>query len=182
VRAIEAYRDAIALDHDFAAVRVQLAALLRGHGALDGAELELVAALASVPAYADAALALASLRREQGRADETVDLLVEFLRGNPYQLDALASLGESLFLCGRRDDAGFAFARILRFDPEHVAALYFDGVLLAESHRYTEALARWSMVVDLEPASDFARRARRDSRTAHDLQRIFVDRAPRAVA
>ena len=179
VLAIESYRHAIALDEDFAACRVQLAELLRVAGLVDDAERELVAALASVPTYADGVLALAALRREMGRPTDTIELLATFLEGNPYHLDALASLGESLFLAGRRDDARFAIARVLRFDADHVAALYFDGVLLAERHRYQEAVAQWARVIDLEPAGDFARRARRDTRTAQDLRRIFVGRPQR---
>ena len=62
---------------------------------------------------------------------------------------------------------------MLRFDAQHVGALYFEGVLHAEARHYEEALARWAQVVALEPAGDFARRARRDTRTAMDLQRIF---------
>ena len=77
-------------------------------------------------------------------------------------------------------DASVAFARVLRFDPEHVGALYVEGVLAADQHRYREAIERWRRVVDLEPASEYARRARRDSRTAVDLQRIFVARGPAA--
>jgi tetratricopeptide (TPR) repeat protein len=180
--AIAAYRDALSLDRDYAAVRVELAALLRAGGALEEAATELDAALASVPSFEDALLALASLRREQGRPADSIDLLAAHLRDSPYHLDALASLGESLFLCDRREDAAFAFGRVLRFDPEHVAALYFDGVLLAEGHRYADAVARWAQVLDLEPVGDFARRARRDTRTAQDLQRIFADRPPRGAA
>ncbi|MCC6928536.1 MAG: tetratricopeptide repeat protein [Gemmatimonadaceae bacterium] len=177
--AIESYRHAIALDEDFAACRVQLAELLRAAGLLDDAERELEAALVSVPTYGDAVLALAALRRETARALETIDLLATFLESDPYHLDALASLGESLFLAGRRDDARFAFTRVLRFDGDHVGALYFTAVLLAEAHRYDEAMAHWERVTDLEPASPFARRARRDTRTAQDLQRIFVGRPHR---
>jgi hypothetical protein len=51
-------------------------------------------------------------------------------------------------------------------------------VLAADHHRYREANDRWRRVVDLEPASEYARRARRDTRTAADLQRIFVARGP----
>jgi tetratricopeptide (TPR) repeat protein len=177
--AIESYRHAIALDEDFAACRVQLAELLQAAGLMEDAERELVAALASVPTYGDAVLALAALRREAGNAMGTIELLATFLERDPYHLDALASLGESLFLSGRRDDARFAVARVLRFDPEHVAALYFHGVLLAEGHRYDEAIVQWERVLELEPASPFARRARRDARTAHDLRRIFVGRPQR---
>lgn len=177
--AIESYRHAIALDEDFAACRLQLAELLRAGGLLDDAERELVAALATIPTYGDAVLALAALRREAGNAGGTIDVLARFLERDPYHLDALASLGESLYLTGRHDDAHFAVARVLRFDPDHVGALYLQGLLLADGHRFDEAIALWERVLELEPASVFARRARREARTAHDLRRIFVGRPQR---
>jgi cytochrome c-type biogenesis protein CcmH/NrfG len=98
------------------------------------------------------------------------------LKRDPWNLGALASLGESLFLSERREDARLAFARVLRFDPDHVGALYFEGVLLAERRQFDAALDRWSSVIALEPAGDLARRARRDTRIALDLQRIFFTR------
>lgn len=172
-RAIEAYRHAIELDGDFAAARVDLAVLYLAHGATDEAERELVSALAALPTYLGAVLALAALRRSLDRPAETIDLLVAALQRDPWQLDALASLGESLFQCGERADARVAFARVRRFDPDHVGALYFEGVLYAEERRYDEAVARWDQVIRLEPAGEFARRARRDRRTALDLREIF---------
>lgn len=177
-RAIDAYRHAIALDRDFAAARVDLAGVYVANGLTVQAERELVEALASIPTYLDAALRLAALRRSLQRPAETVALLVAALLRDPWNVEALASLGESLFQCGRREDARLAFARVLRFDREHVAALYFDGVLRAEGRRFAEAIACWQRVIALEPASEYARRARRDARTAADLQRIFVARAP----
>ncbi len=181
-RALAAYRAAVALDRGFAAARVDLAALLRGRGAVAEAERELEATVRDLPAFVDAALELADLRRARGRPEDTIDVLVKVLRRDPYQLDALASLGESLFQCDRRGDAGVAFARVLRFDPDHVGALYFDGVLLGKQRRFEEAVARWHRVIDLEPASDYARRARRDARIAVDLQRIFVAHERRGAA
>ncbi|MDH5235955.1 MAG: tetratricopeptide repeat protein, partial [Gemmatimonadota bacterium] len=56
--AIAAYRHALSLDADFAAVRHDLAQLLMQRGVFDEAERELLAALESVPTYADATLAL----------------------------------------------------------------------------------------------------------------------------
>jgi hypothetical protein len=41
---------------------------------------------------------------------------------------------------------------------------------------------RWQRVLDLEPAGDYARRARREVRTATDLQHIFAAREARGVA
>jgi cytochrome c-type biogenesis protein CcmH/NrfG len=69
--------------------------------------------------------------------------------------------------------ASHAFRRILRFDPSHVAALYYDGVLLNDQKRFREAIDRWRRVIELEPAGDYARRARRDARTAADLHAVF---------
>jgi tetratricopeptide (TPR) repeat protein len=172
--AIGAYRHALELDPDFAVVRYELARLLAAKGQTREAESELLAALDAVPTYAEATLELARIRRRTGAAREALELLIELLQRDPYHFDALLALGETLFELGRKSDAATAFRRVRRFDPEHVGAMYFEGVLLAEQHRYREAIERWHKVIDLEPAGEFARRARRDARTAADLQSIFT--------
>jgi tetratricopeptide (TPR) repeat protein len=172
--AIAAYRHAIELDADFAVVRYRLACLLRERGQLREAETELEAALDAVPTYAEATLELAALQRSAGRAVEALDLLIALLERDPYHFDALLALGETLLATGRKRDAVRAFRRVLRFDPDHVGALYHDGMLLNEQKRFREAIERWRRVIDLEPAGEFARRARRAARTASDLQAIFA--------
>src|SRR5204862_2576711 len=129
-----------------------------------------------VPTYGEATLTLASLRRTQSRADEALPILIELLQRDPYHFDALIALGETLLHVGKKRDAVTAFVRVLRFDPNHVGALYHEGALLGEQQRFPEAVARWRRVIDLAPTSDFARRARRDIRTAGDLQKIFATR------
>lgn len=171
--AIAAYRNALSLDSQFAIVRYQLAQLFIERKELREAEQQLIAALDAVPTYGEATLALAALRREVGRPDEALPLLIDLLQGDPYHFDALISLGETLLALDRKQDALFAFARVLRFDPYHVGALFHEGALLAEQHRYREAIDRWREVIELQPTSDYARRARREIRTAGDLQRIF---------
>ncbi|MEX2152220.1 MAG: tetratricopeptide repeat protein [Gemmatimonadaceae bacterium] len=174
--AIVAYRNALSLDAHYAVVRFLLAAVLIDRREWRDAEQELLDALDAVPTYAEATLTLAALRRERGRAEEALPLLIDLLQRDPYHFDALIALGETLLDLGRKHDAVTAFARVLRFDPRHVGALYHEGALLAEQHRYREAIERWRQVIDLAPAGDFARRARRDIRTAGDLQRIFGQR------
>jgi tetratricopeptide (TPR) repeat protein len=137
------------------------------------AELELNEAIDAVPTYAEATLELSSLRRAAGRTDEALDLLISLLERDPYHFDALLSLGETLLAIGRRRDARTAIRRILRFDPNHIGALYYDGVLLTDQKRFREAVERWRKVIDLDPAGDFSRRARREARTAMDLDAIF---------
>lgn len=171
--AIVAYRNALTLDPQYAIVRFELARVFVERRMFREAEQELVAALEAVPTYAEATLRLATLRRELGRPAEGLPLLIELLERDAYHLDALIALGETLLDLGRRQDAVTAFARVLRFDPAHVGALYYEGALLAEQHRYREAIVRWKSVIDIEPGSTFAKRARRDIRTATDLQKIF---------
>jgi tetratricopeptide (TPR) repeat protein len=141
------------------------------------AEQELAAALEAVPTYAEATLELAALRRQVGRAGEGLPLLIDLLQRDPYHIDALIALGETLLSIGRKRDAVTAFTRVLRFDPSHVGALFHEGALLVEQKRYREAITRWEQVITLAPASEYAKRAKREMRTASDLARIFGDRA-----
>jgi tetratricopeptide (TPR) repeat protein len=171
--AIMAYRHALQLDQDFAVVRFQLARLLQGKGQNREAEQELMAALDAVPTYAEATLELAALRRRLGRPGDSLTLLVELLQRDPYHLDALLALGETLLALGRKRDAVQAFTRVLRFDPANVGALFHEGAILSEQRRYRDAIDRWQRVIDLGGSSDYARRARREIRTATDLQRIL---------
>ena len=171
--AVVAYRNALQLDGQYAVVRYQLARVFLDRREWREAEQQLLQALDAVPTYGEATLTLATLRREQGRADDALPLLIELLQGDPYHFDALIALGETLLALGRKQDAIVAFARVLRFDPYHVGALFYEGMLLAEQHRYRDAIERWREVIELAPTGDFARRARREIRTAGDLQKIF---------
>lgn len=162
--AISAYRHALTIDSDFAAVRYDVAQLLITRGDFAEAERELLAALDTVPTYADATLALAGLHRRQEMPDRALDLLVDFLEHDPYSFDGLVALGELLVELDRPDDAAFAFQRVLRFDPSHVGAAFHQGVLLARQERYREALACFRRVAELEPQGEYARRAFREAR------------------
>jgi cellulose synthase operon protein C len=174
--AIAAYRNALDLDHDFAVVHYELARLLAERGEPAKAEESLLAALEAVPTYVEAMLALANVRRRFGRVEAALPPLVELLRRDPYNIDALLSLSEVLLELDRYDDAAISIDRVLRFDPRHVLALFLKGQLLADRHRYRDAIGTWQRVIELEPDGDHARRARRESRTAADLLRIFQSR------
>jgi tetratricopeptide (TPR) repeat protein len=171
--AIAAYKNALDLDPDVAVVHFELGRLLAEKGDGSGSETELLAALDAVPTYVEATLALAQVRRRFGRPKDAVPPLVDLLRRDPYNVDALLALAETLLELERPRDAAISIERVLRFDPRHVGALFLHGVLLADQHRYREAIEEWDRVVELEPDGEFARRARREARTAGDLLRIF---------
>lgn len=177
--AISSYRHALALDTDLAIVRLRLARLLAQKGLARDAEQELLAALDTVPTYAEATLELATLRRAGGRAAEALTLLVDLLARDPYHLEALVALGETLLQLAQRRDAATAFARVLRFNPDHAAALYHEGRWHADQRDYDAALERWDRVIALDPAGEYARQAKRDARTAQDLRAILGGRRER---
>lgn len=166
--AIRAYRDALALDADFAAVRIDLARLLMQRSLWREAERELSAALDAVPTYAEATLELATLRRCTGQPHEAVGLLVDLLQRDSYNFDGHIALGETLIALERPADAATAFRRVLAFDPDHAGATFYDGVILEGEQRHRDAIARWRRVVELEPAGEYARRARHEMRTAEE--------------
>jgi tetratricopeptide (TPR) repeat protein len=172
--AVTAYRHALDLDPDFAVVRFQLAGLLAERGELAEAEQQLLSALDAVPTYTEATLALCTLRRRAGRPAEALTTIIDLLRGDPFNLAGLIALGETLFAADQKADAATAFSRVLRFDPRNACALYYEGALMAEQHRYREAITRWQQVVEIDAESEWAQRARRDARTATDLQHIFA--------
>ncbi len=162
--AISAYRHALTIDGDFAAVRYDLAQLLITRGDFSEAERELLLALDAVPTYADATLSLASLHRQREETGKALALLVDFLERDPYSFDGLVALGELLLDMGRNEDAAFAFQRVLRFDPAHVGAVFHQGLLLSRQQRFREAVACFRRVAELEPQGEFARRAFREAR------------------
>jgi tetratricopeptide (TPR) repeat protein len=164
------------LDADFAAVRFDLARLLMQRELWHEAERELVGALDAVPTYAEATLELATLRRLTGRQQEAVSLLVDLLQRDSYNFDGHIALGETLIELSRPVDAAMAFRRVLAFDPDHAGATFYHGVILAGQKRYREAIDLWRRVADLEPAGEYARRARREVRTAEDLLTVFGNR------
>lgn len=174
--AIASYRHALQLDHDVAVVRYRLARLLVAKGQVREAEHELLAALDSVPTYAEAMLELSALRRRAGRLSEAVDLLVDLMQRDPYHFESLTALGETLLDLGRDDDALVAFTRVLRFEADHVGALFHTGVLMSRRRRYREAADCWQRVVQRDPAGEYGRRARREMRSAQDLQQILKGR------
>jgi tetratricopeptide (TPR) repeat protein len=172
--AAAAYRRAIVLDPDRAAARRALAGLLADAGLDAAAERQLVAALATVPTYAQAVLELAALRRRGGRAGEACAVLVDLLRHDPYDVVALVELGETLLAMDRPGDAGFAVTRALRFEPEHAGALYVQGLVHARQQRVRDALECWHHAIAADVRGDVAERARRaavaaEERVAHEL-------------
>ena len=103
-------------------------------------------------------------------------LLIPVLEADPYELDALALLGCALIDDGRADRGSEAFVRLLKFDPDRAEAHFHLRQEWAQLRRYPEAVQEWERVMQLQPAGELAQQARRNARSARDLQHIFAQR------
>ena len=91
-------------------------------------------------------------------------------------VDGLLAFGELLFDAGRRRDAARVFARLLVVEPGAPGARYYEGALLADQHRYREAIdASGMQVIAAEPTGSSAHRGASRPADGEDLAHIFVD-------
>ncbi len=156
-----ALKQALELDPDLLAVRVELGRLCLDEKAYAEAAEHGRQALESLPGYAEAAVLVAEAERAAGRPHEAIDALAELLADDPYHLHALHQLGTILLEADRPEDAGVAFRRTVRFDPASSAA--WEGL--------GNALAAMG---DLQGAADCWRRAERlasDAESSEALKR-----------
>ena len=169
----EAYQAAAAVDPRFVQVRVDLGRVFEAQGDGAGAERCFREALDVLPTHHEATLALAGLYRRRGNPKGAVNLLVEMLGADSSNLDAMVALGHALMDDNRPAPALEVFRQALAVDQRHVPAHFFIGAAFARLQRYPEAVAAWEQVIKLDPSGSLATEARKHSRTAQDLARIF---------
>jgi cytochrome c-type biogenesis protein CcmH/NrfG len=127
--------------------------MLRKRGDTLAAQLELVAALATMPGMREARHELAHVHLLRARPAEALPLLTGLLADNPADVESLVLLGEALLALARPGDARIAIAHARRHDPDHPRALLVEGNVLAAQGRLREARERWQRVIVLSPDS-----------------------------
>ncbi len=158
-RAIELFREAIAIDPTLWEARYDLGVVLAQGGALADAERELVAAAKIAPAEEDVAIALAETRRRRGSHKEAAAGLEAFVRAQPRVGPARTLLVTTLRDAGQVDRAIVEAREVLAKRPGDATALSELSLChLAKGERDTaHLLAR--QAVDANPGSAVAHRA-----------------------
>jgi cytochrome c-type biogenesis protein CcmH/NrfG len=174
---LEAYQAALQLDAGLVQVWFELGGLEEARQNYTGARVAYERALDLLPTYVEATLALARLLKEQDSGRAGVHLLVDLLALDPYEFDALMLLAEILIEDGRKAEARHALERVLRFEPDHLAALYHIGGIRLMAKEYDDAMDAWQRILVLDPASEYAQRARSQLRSAKDLAHIFLEKS-----
>jgi Flp pilus assembly protein TadD len=143
------FRRALAVDPARPTPRVAIARMLRRRGETLAAQLELVAALATLPGMREARGELARVHVLRGRPAEAVSILTGLLAEDPTDVESLVLLGEALLTLERTADARIALSHARRYDPDNSRALLIEGKILAALGRVREARERWTRLVEV---------------------------------
>jgi tetratricopeptide (TPR) repeat protein len=147
--AVPHYRQALALDPDFAEARNNLAVILRELGRVE----EAVAAMERAVATDDPQqmMNLANLRVDEGRYDEAEVLYRRALAAAPDNFSLLNNLGGLLATRQRGEEALFLLDRAAGMNSNSADLWYNRGRALFNLHRVDEASAAFARAIEIEP-------------------------------
>jgi tetratricopeptide (TPR) repeat protein len=149
--AIGHYREALALQPNFAEAHNGLAIALARQGRFDEAIAEFKAAVNLAPAapltHYDLGFALAA----SGKLNEAIEEYTEAVREDPEYIEALTKRGDAYQLQNRLDQAISDYNEALRIQPNFPDALNNLGLALAAQGKYDEAVARYNEALRVLP-------------------------------
>ncbi|MHC4427288.1 MAG: TlpA disulfide reductase family protein [Planctomycetota bacterium] len=119
------------------------AEILRQTGPPEGAEKELLAALAIDPAHADTRLDLAALLLATERREEAEEIVDAVLKANPEHRRARLLHGVVLYHAGELDEAATVLREALLLNPDPVHTHYYLGLIYEKKGDTTRALEHY---------------------------------------
>lgn len=150
-RAIEKYREALAIDETHGGAHYALAAALARKGDQAGAEKELRRAAALSPGNPLPALALAQLFQASGDMKEAEKYAREAVKIQPSLLPARVTLGQILESTSRYDDALEQYRALTTAYPTLAAPYFYTGALLHRRGDVTGATAEYNKALKNDP-------------------------------
>jgi len=130
---------------------VNLGAVLREKGDLDGSKVHLEEATRIAPGYAKAWYQLGMTLAAAGQAAGAEDAYRRALDLDPQNAEIHFDRGVLLSEQGRADAAIAEFAEASRLDPTLARAQYNWGTALAAQSRYPEAIERFRRAIEMAP-------------------------------
>jgi tetratricopeptide (TPR) repeat protein len=116
-RAIVAYRNAVALDPDFADAHCNLGAALYNNGERPEARVCFERTLELQPSHVEARFNLANLLDEEGASEQALQHYLVALRGDPFYADLHINLALLYEKLGRREEGRRHWRRYLQIEP-----------------------------------------------------------------
>jgi tetratricopeptide (TPR) repeat protein len=152
-RAIDHYRDAIALRPDYAEAHYNLGRLLAERGQIDDAIAHYEKAAAINPADAEAENNLGVTLFAIGRVDDAIQHYRKALQIRPGYAEASCNLANALIATGDLDGAIARYSACLAVMPDQPEAQYNMASALLRKGRTDEAIIHYQKVLQLHPES-----------------------------
>jgi tetratricopeptide (TPR) repeat protein len=149
--AVSAFREALALKPDLAAVHCCLGLAFHSQGHFDQAVASYRDTLKLQPDYAEAYRYISSALQAKGELQEALAALRDALRLKPDYAEAQHDLGSVLFALGRHEQSIDAYRRAIRATPDYVEAYAHLGLALDHQGQYEDAIAAYRKAIDLRP-------------------------------
>ncbi len=137
--------------------------------------LILTEALKKKPNHTPVLLRLAQIAEQSGKHAEAAARLREILAYEPANTDAHLELGRVLFQMGEVDGAIEQTKWILGRHPDHADALYNLGAIYANLGNQEFARQYWERLLNTNPQSESAQRARTMLTQLSAMSRPFVE-------
>jgi len=153
---IDAYRSAIALQHDYPEAHSNLGNALREAGEARAALESCVQALELRPGYAQAYNNLGNALKDIGELDAAAASYGEAIVARPAFAEAHLNLGQVHEAQGRLDAALESYRTSIALAPQLAAAHDSLGAMLMQRGDIDEAIEAYRRVVELEPQSAHA--------------------------
>jgi tetratricopeptide (TPR) repeat protein len=160
---------------DDAEIYFQLGVAFHESSEPDSAEYYYLQAIEASPDLSKAYVNLAVLYDDQGKKTEALGKFEEAIAINPEDLLALSHAALMNFQIKQHGRASDYISRAIATDPEHPQPHFYLAIFFWESGMYREAVREWQMVVDLDPDSRLAMRARENITLVQNAMRNAVD-------
>ena len=149
--AAKAFREILQRDPDNSAARVNLANALWAQGNVGAARHEAEAAVAAMPALAEAWIILGAIRLDSGMTLPAVQAYAEACLLTPHAIAAPAGLAAAYLAAGQLKAAADAAAVALALDPHHAHAMMTLGTAFAAMGKPEAAIMIFDKALHANP-------------------------------
>jgi tetratricopeptide (TPR) repeat protein len=153
--AIDAYKQAIRIDPDFADVHYDLGIAYSKSGMYKEAIKAYEQAIRIIPDFADVHYGLGVAYGKSGMYKEAIKACEQAIRIDPDFAKAHNNLGTAYDKSGMNKEAIDAYKQAIRIDPDFAKAHYGLGVTYRKSGMYKEAIKAYEQAIRIDP--DYAK-------------------------
>ena len=155
--AVASYRNALAINPNYAEAHNNLGIALKAQGKLDEAIASYQRAIAINPDYAEAHFNLGNALSDKGKSAEAATSYKGAIAINPDYAEAYNNLGIVLKAQDKMDEAVTSYQCAITINPNYTEALHNLGVILKDQGKLDEAATLYERVLALDPTHPSAR-------------------------